>query len=247
MKAPKLLISRRTVLGHAVNGVGALTLTSLLQNDLFAKPGIDAQPAQFAPRAKRVIYLWMSGGPSQIDTFDPKPDINKLAKEKANVTEAPFKFQEYGQSGTVVSELLPHISKHVDDLCVIRSMQGDTNTHEHAQTFTFTGVAQNNSPVPTLGNWVVYGLGCESKNLPALVSLGEMNPTPAEPYFLPAWTAGVMLKNKDKQKKGEKDPIIPNLTNTWLTRAQQRQQLDFIQRMNRAYLQGRTTGIPLGV
>ena len=241
MKAPKLLISRRTVLGHAVNGVGALTLTSLLQNDLFAKPGIDAQPAQFAPRAKRVIYLWMSGGPSQIDTFDPKPDINKLAKEKANVTEAPFKFQEYGQSGTVVSELLPNIARHVDDLCVIRSMQGDTNTHEHAQTFTFTGVAQNNSPVPTLGNWVVYGLGCESKNLPALVSLGEMNPTPAEPYFLPAWTAGVMLKNKDKQKKGEEDPIIPNLTNTWLTRAQQRQQLDFIQRMNRTYLQGRTT------
>ena len=91
MKAPKLLISRRTALGHAVNGVGALTLTSMLQNDLFAKPGIDAQPAQFAPRAKRVIYLWMSGGPSQIDTFDPKPDINKLANEKPNVTEAPFK------------------------------------------------------------------------------------------------------------------------------------------------------------
>lgn len=241
MNAGETLITRRTALGHAVNGVGALTLTSLLQNDLVAKPGIDARAAQFAPRAKRVIYLWMSGGPSQIDTFDPKPDINKLAKEKPNVTEAPFQFREHGQSGTEVSELLPHIAHHVDDLCVIRSMQGDTNTHEHAQTFTFTGVAQNKSPVPTLGNWVVYGLGCESKNLPALVSLGEMNPSPAEPYFLPAWTAGVMLRNKDKQKPGEEEPVVPNLNNAWLTREQQRRQLDLIQRLNRSHLQGRTT------
>ena len=241
MNAGETLITRRTALGHAVNGVGALTLTSLLQNDLVAKPGIDARAAQFAPRAKRVIYLWMSGGPSQIDTFDPKPDINKLAKEKPNVTEAPFQFREHGQSGTEVSELLPHIAHHVDDLCVIRSMQGDTNTHEHAQTFTFTGVAQNKSPVPTLGNWVVYGLGCESKNLPALVSLGEMNPSPAEPYFLPAWTAGVMLRNKDKQKPGEEEPVVPNLNNAWLTREQQRRQLDLIQRLNRSHLQNRTT------
>ena len=92
MNARETLITRRTALGHAVNGVGALTLTSLLQNDLVAKLGIDARAAQFAPRAKRVIYLWMSGGPSQIDTFDPKPDINKLARKSPTSPRRCFSF-----------------------------------------------------------------------------------------------------------------------------------------------------------
>ena len=234
------LISRRSALGSFANGLGALTLTSMLQDELVGAPGaIDAQSSLHTARAKRVIYLWMNGGPSQIDTFDPKPDINKLALEKENVTEAPFRFARHGQSGTWVSELLPHIAERVDDLCVIRSMQGETNTHEHATTFTMTGVPQNKTPIPTIGNWVVYGLGCESKNLPALVSIGQCHPNVAEPYFLPSWTSGVMLNLDKRKKKGQEEPIIANLTNSWLTRQQQAKQLDFLRERNQRHLESR--------
>ena len=234
------LISRRSALGRAANGVSALALTSLLQDSLKASPtpSIDANAGLLPAKAKRVIYLWMKGGPSQMDTFDPKPDINKPAKEKENVTEAPFKFAQYGQSGTWVSELLPHISNHVDDMCVIRSMKGETNTHEHAITFTMTGQPQNKTPVPTIGNWVVYGLGCESQNLPALISIGPSHPDVSEPYFLPAWTGGVNLNIGERKKKDE--PLISNLDNGWLKRDQQRKQLELLNKLNHRHLATRS-------
>ena len=238
------LISRRSALGYAANGLGAMALTSMLQDQLFAgeAPGIDPRPPLHKAKAKRVIFLWMSGGPSQMDTFDPKPELNKLAAEKKDCIEAPFEFKQHGESGLWVSELLPHIAKQADDLCVIRSMKGETNTHEHAQTFVMTGKPQNNTPVPSMGHWVVYGLGCESENLPAFVSIGqEINPKVSEPYFLPAWTQGTMLSDERRVKKGKEQPLIPNIDNQWLTRDQQRQQLDLIQRMNRDHLAGRTT------
>ena len=116
----RVLISRRSLLGHSANGLGAMALTALLQNELAAAPGsaagIHARPGHHPARAKRVIFLWMSGGPSQIDTFDPKPTINKLAAEKENVTEAPFKFSQHGESGMWVSELPPHIDRQADNL-----------------------------------------------------------------------------------------------------------------------------------
>lgn len=244
----KPLISRRSLLGRSANGVGALALTSMLQDSLLANPapttpGITARSGHHSAKAKRVIFLWMSGGPSQIDTFDPKPDINKLAAEKENVTEAPFKFQQHGESGLWVSELLPNIARHADDLCVIRSMKGETNTHEHAQTFVMTGVPQNNTPVPTMGHWLVYGLGCESENLPAFVSVGQnVNPDVANSYFLPAWTQGVVLNDekKKKTKSGEPAPLISNLANNWLSPQQQRQQLDLLRKMNEAHAASRT-------
>lgn len=241
------LISRRSVLGHSANGLGALALTSMLQDSLLADPskppGINARQGHHPAKAKRVIFLWMSGGPSQIDTFDPKPDINKLAAEKKNVTEAPFKFQQHGDSGLWVSELLPNIAQHADDLCVIRSMKGETNTHEHAQTFVMTGVPQNKTPVPTMGHWLVYGLGCESENLPAFVSVGQnVNPDVSNSYFLPAWTQGVVLNDekKKKSKSGGPPPLISNLKNNWLSPKQQRTQLDLLRRMNEAHASQRT-------
>ncbi len=235
------LISRRSFLGYNVNGAATLALTHLLQNSLSANettPSIRARPGHHPAKAKRVIWLWMSGGPSQIDTFDPKPDINRLAAERRDVTEAPFKFSQHGQSGMWISELLPNIARHADDLCVIRSMKGDTNTHEHAQTFVFTGVAQNGTPVPTIGNWVVWGLGCESENLPAYVSIGETNPRVSDNFFLPAWTQGSQLNHGGRGGRG-RDQLISNLGNRWLSPQQQRQQLDFLQRMNDAHAQSR--------
>lgn len=236
------LISRRSFLGRHVNGAATLALTSLLQDSLANEettPSIAARPGHHPARAKRVIFLWMSGGPSQIDTFDPKPDINRLATERRDVTEAPFKFSRHGQSGMWISELLPHIARHADDLCVIRSMKGDTSVHEHAQTFVFTGVPQHGSPVPTIGNWVVWGLGSESDNLPAYVSIGESNPKVSENFFLPAWTQGSQLNHGGRRARGQ-DQLISNLGNRWLSPDQQRRQLDFLQRMNASHAQTRT-------
>jgi len=246
------LISRRSALGHCANGLGAMALTSMLQNELSAADqsaaapsgiarGINAHPGHHAARAKRVIFLWMNGGPAQMDTFDPKPKINDLARKKENVTEAPFKFKQYGESGMWISELLPHIAQVADDLCVIRSMKGETNTHEHATTFVMTGVPQNNTPVPTIGSWVVYGLGCESENLPALMSIGQIHPKISQTFFLPAWTQGVMLHHdrEKKPKPGQTIPLISNISNGWLSRKQQRAQLDLLQKMNRQHAQGR--------
>ncbi len=242
-----VLISRRSMLGRGAGGLGAIALTSLLQDQLVADAGraaggIAARHGHHPARAKRIIFLWMSGGPSQMDTFDPKPAINKLAAEKQNVTEAPFKFKQHGQSGMWVSELLPHIAQQADNLCVIRSMKGETNTHEHAQTFVMTGVPQNNTPVPTIGHWLVYGLGCESENLPAFVSIGQKtNPDVTQSFFLPAWTQGVVLGDEQakKSKTGEPAPLISNLNNSWLSRQQQRKQLDLLQKMNAAHANGR--------
>ncbi len=235
----KPLISRRTALGHYANGLGTLALTSMLQNELSHGSDLDPRPGTHKAKAKRVIFLWMSGGPSQMDTFDPKPAINDLAKKKPNVTEAPFKFERRGKSGLWVSELLPHIAQHADDLCVIRSMKGETNTHEHAQTFVMTGVPQNNSPVPTIGSWIVYGLGSESKNLPALVSLDQSNPNVSETFFLPAWTQGTVLNLNKKKKKGKELPLIPNINNKWLSPEQQRKQLDLLLKMNELHRKSR--------
>lgn len=239
------LISRRSLMGRSVNELGAVALTTRLQDQLVASDstsmGINARPGHHAAKAKRVIFLWMSGGPSQIDTFDPKPAINKLAAEKKNVTEAPFKFSQHGESGMWVSELLPNIARHADDLCVIRSMKGETNTHEHAQTFVMTGVPQNKTPVPTIGNWVVYGLGCESQNLPALMSIGQVHPKISESFFLPAWTQGTMLHHdRDKKaKRSETIPLISNLKNDWLSPEQQRMQLELLKRMNASHARTR--------
>ena len=246
------LISRRSALGRSFNGLGTIALTSMLQDNLLANEQIqpatiEARPGHHAPKAKRVIFLWMSGGPSQIDTFDPKPAINQLAKEKENVTEAPFQFAQHGESGMWVSELLPHIAKHSDDLCVIRSMKGETNTHEHAQTFVMTGQPQNKTPVPTIGNWVVYGLGCESENLPALICIGQKtNPDVSESYFLPAWTQGVVLNDDRGKKKKTGDQLILNLKNNWLSQDQQRQQLDLLRKMNESHASSRSSDDRLG-
>ena len=236
------LISRRSALGRCANGLGAITLTSMLQDQLVADDqgapgapaGINAHLGHHKARAKRVIFLWMSGGPSQMDTFDPKPKINELAAKKENVTEAPFKFKQHGQSGMWVSELLPHIAQQADDLCVIRSMKGETNTHEHAQTFIMTGVPQNNTPVPTIGSWVVYGLGSESRNLPALISIGQIHPKISESFFpSPMALPTIRFRPNSEKQVVIKSPIpespikvfglAPILTPKWLISKIQRE------------------------
>jgi hypothetical protein len=195
--------SRRHFLGRMSLGFGALAFNALGRLDAVAgKPVIDPmQPfatrtPPLAPRAKSVIFLFMVGGPSQVDTFDYKPELQKLAgkptpasirkaldgSKHANVFHgckdqllaSPFKWTQHGQSGMWVSDLFPNVAKHVDDLCFIHSMQADSNNHAPASYQLHTGVVQPGKA--SLGSWVTYGLGTENQDLPGYVMLFDAGP-----------------------------------------------------------------------
>jgi hypothetical protein len=195
--------SRRQFLGGMSAGFGALALHALTRLDAAEPKNIvdplrpfAVRPPQFAPRAKSVIFLFMVGGPSQVDTFDYKPELQKLggkpvpaslrkaveATKHANVFHgckdemlaSPFKFSQHGQSGMWVSELYPHVSRHVDDLCFIHSLQADSNNHAPASYQLHTGDVRPGKA--SLGSWVTYGLGTENQDLPGYVMLFDAGP-----------------------------------------------------------------------
>jgi hypothetical protein len=207
---PANLLSRRQLLRRGL-GIGTAALAGLLAKDglLFAASGekITVRGRQIAPRAKRVIYLYMAGGPSHVDTFDPKPTLSQLnggdvpesiAKyvprikrggSLKNLMASPFKFANHGQSGTPVSELFPHTAKLVDDLCIIRSMHHRTPVHGQGECVMLTGTEMGDRP--SLGSWVTYGLGSENDNLPWFVAM-NMNTHPALPAQASGWEAGFL-------------------------------------------------------
>ena len=198
--------SRRRFLHQMGTGFGALALSAMWRMDAQAagKPAVEldplnpfaARPPHFAPRAKSVIFLFMVGGPSHVDTFDYKPELQKLngkpvpdsirkavnATKFANVFHgckdelmgSPYKFSQHGQSGLWVSELYPQIAEHADDLCVIHSMQADSNNHAPASYQLHTGDIRPGKA--SLGSWVTYGLGTENQDLPGYVMLFEAGP-----------------------------------------------------------------------
>jgi hypothetical protein len=203
---PAAIPSRRDFLLRSGAGFGALALTALLQSESRAAtahaPRIDPlnpflpRPPHFAPRAKSVIFLYLVGGPSQVDTFDYKPTLQKLAGKpvptsirktveatrfanvfhgcKDELLASPFSFKQFGQSGTWVSELYPHLAHHVDDLCFIHSLQADSNNHGPASYQMHTGDVRPGKA--SLGSWVTYGLGTENQDLPGYVLLFEAGP-----------------------------------------------------------------------
>ncbi len=213
-------ISRREFLARSANGFGAVALASLVNESVDGATKISPVPAQdplapkqphFRPRARSVIFLYMDGGPSQVDTFDPKPRLNKehgqpiKAKVQATqfdnigkVLKSPWKFQQYGQSGIPVSELFPHTAKHVDDICVIRSMTANFPEHTNANYFLHTGFGLQGRP--SMGAWAGYGLGTECRDLPGFIVLngGLIPPGGLACFhngFLPASYQGSVFKN----------------------------------------------------
>src|SRR5262245_29424256 len=179
--------TRRTFLGRTTTGIGVMALASLLDRDLLAHPSPTRGEGERGPKAKRVIFLFQSGGPSQIDLFDPKPKLNELTGkpmpeslvkgervaqlqgQKLVCMGTRYKFQKYGQAGADISELLPWTAKMVDDITIIRSMQTEAINHDPAVTFFQTGNQQPGRP--TMGAWLSYGLGSDTKDLPAFVVL----------------------------------------------------------------------------
>ena len=207
------------------------------------------------PRAKRVIFIFMQGGPSHVDTFDYKSVLQKrngqmhtfddarvLAKTRKviqhRIFESPWKFKQYGQCGQHVSELFPHIAKRVDDLCFIKGMHTDGVAHGPATLFLHTGSI--NLIRPSVGSWVLYGLGTESENLPGFVtiqpSMGNGGPRNFGNAFLPAMYQGTQV---GRAGVSAKEAFIRNLKNPVLSLAEQQQQLEALNRVNAAQMAGR--------
>jgi len=172
------------MLARCANGFGGVALASLLANEAGAKPTnpLAPKPPHFAPKAKSIIFLYMDGGPASMDTFDPKPRLTKengkpfgLKMEatqfnsRGNTLGSPWKFKNYGQAGIPISDLFPHVAKHADKLCVIRSMTSNFSEHTTANYFLHTGFGQVGRP--SMGSWFNYGLGTANQNLPGFIVL----------------------------------------------------------------------------
>ena len=244
-----LTIDRRKMLGCLAGGFGAVGLATLLGESAAAgSTGAKLTLPHHAPRAKRVIFLFMNGGPSQIDTFDPKPELarwegkrlpvldqntNKLLgkpRPLGNAFPSPWKFAKYGESGLDVSELFPHVARHADDLCLIRSMCCDSFFHAQGTLEMMTGSGLFLRP--SMGSWLTYGLGTENRDLPGFVVLGNVmgNVDATKVFssaFLPAEFQGTRLANL-------KEPI-PNLKSP-LADEEQRARLDVMQQLNARHL-----------
>lgn len=244
---------RRSFFSTAGIGLGTIALNAMLQDELAASnPGATiVQQPHFASSVKSVIFLFMSGGPGHMDTWDPKPLLSKMDGEfvpesiGANVPNiprsgvhsklmaSPFAFKKYGNSGIEVSDLLPHTAQHVDDLCVIRSLNHRIPVHGPAENFTLTGSSLGERP--SLGGWVTYGLGSEARDLPGFIVLSSNSsgPAPQRPGwgsgFLPARFQGTQLDDQ----RGVPYSKLPDLYSV----ADRREQLDFIRSMNRQHLQ----------
>src|SRR5213082_2356177 len=239
-------------------GMGFLGLTSLLQSAAMTAPvpGLNAvspllpKAPQFPVKAKRVIHLFMNGGPSHVDTFDPKPLLNKYHGQPlptANLrTErktgaafgSPFKFQKYGKSGIEVSELFQHTAQHIDDIAVIRSMHADVPNHEPSLLLLNCGDARQVRP--SLGSWVTYGLGSENQNLPGFIAMcpGGYPIQESQNWqsaFLPGAYQGTYIDTQHQTL----ERLIESIRNTTVSREQQRQQLDLLQQLNQRHLERR--------
>ncbi len=252
------LRSRRGFLQNVAGGIGAAALGELLTADGLtaasgAKNVLAPRPPHFAPKAKHVIYMFMEGGPSQYELFDPKPELAKwdgkslppemtkdmklaFIKPTAKVMASRFAFKRWGESGMQLSELAPHLGSVADDICLIRSMRTDAFNHHPGQLLLFSGSIVPGRP--TLGAWTLYGLGSESENLPGFVVLtsGKGTSGGASNFssgFLPSHYQGTLLRNQG-------DPILYLSNPPGVSREGQRSTLDFVNDMNR--MRRRETG-----
>ncbi len=252
----QLLLTRRHFFGRAATGIGAAALGSLLNPGMLAArgagaPGVVLGKPHFPPKAKRVIYLFMAGGPSQIDLFDHKPRLASLHKSELPasvrmgqritgmtsgqsslpVVNSMFKFAQHGKSGTWVSELLPHTASVVDDLCVIKTVTTEAINHDPAITYIQTGF--QNPGRPCVGSWLSYGLGSANENLPAFVVMISSGRESDQPLFARLWSAGFMESQyQGVQFRGGGDPVLYLSNPPGITPESRREALDTLAELN---------------
>ncbi len=247
---PATPISRRSMLQRSAGGFGYLVLQAMIARagGAVVNP-LAARAPHFAASAKRVVFLFMKGGPSHVDTFDPKPLLQRddgkpypfkqprvQFAETGKLLKSPWSFREHGRSGLPVSELFPHVARHVDELCIVRSVHGTNPAHGGAVLKLHTG--SDTQVRPSMGSWVLYGLGSENGNLPGFITIcptlahGGVNNWGAA--FLPAHCQGTPIGNASVPAD---KAVVRHMGGDSMSRAVQRRQLDFLAGMNRGHLE----------
>jgi hypothetical protein len=255
-----LPLCRRELLRRGGMGLGMLGLAGVLADQGLLLPAARAEPTNTAPlapkkphfpgKAQRVVHLFMNGGPSHVDTFDPKPLLERFhgkpltspnlrtERKTAGALRSPFAFRKYGHSGIEVSELFARTAEHIDDICVIRSMHADVPNHEPSLMLMNCG--DGRLPRPSMGAWITYGLGSENQNLPGFVAMcpggypivGTQNWRSA---FLPGAYQGTYIDSQHTDVR----KLIENINNPAIPPREQRRQLDLVQRLNQRHLEER--------
>jgi hypothetical protein len=248
-------ISRRELIMRSGVGMGVLGLAGLCgqavaDDQVGSRSPLAPKKPHFKPRAKHVIHIFCNGGASQVDTFDPKPMLDKHAGKKlpydnlkterktGTCFPSPYKFAQHGESGIPVSELFPHTARHIDDMCVIRSMHANVPNHEPSLLLMNCG--ESTLPRPSMGSWLTYGLGTENQNLPGFVVMspggypikGAQNWQSA---FLPGIYQGTFLDTKHRSV----EKLIANIRNKNITLDDQRRQLDTLGQLNKLHREQR--------
>lgn len=240
------MIGRREALRLIGAGFGTLGLAEMLKRTATSNP-LAPQVPHFPAKAKHVIFLYLNGGMSQVDTFDPKTALAKYDgqplpgpkirtdRASGNLMQSPFRFQKHGQSGIEVSEIFPKLGASIDDFCVIRSMHSDTGNHGPSMLLMNCGHQLPGRP--SLGSWVTYGLGSENENLPGFVVLCPgypvMGPTLWSSAFLPNSYQGLHVRNSETAP----EKLIHNIRNNQLSPLEQQRQLALLDKLDRSYLQ----------
>jgi hypothetical protein len=250
-------LTRRDLLRRSGMGVAALGLADLLagQGLLEAAPSglaspLAPRPPHFPAKAKRVIHLFMNGGPSHIDTFDPKPALARYAgrplpmpnlrteRRTGAAFPSPFPFQRYGQSGIEVSDLFPHVARSIDDIAVIRSVHADVPNHEPSLMLMNCGEARLIRP--SMGSWVTYGLGSENQNLPGFIAMCPGGyPIQETQNWQAAFLPGAFQGTYIDTQHTNLERLIENIRNRSITPVQQRRQLDLLQQINERHHRSR--------
>ncbi|MEI6324441.1 MAG: DUF1501 domain-containing protein [Gemmataceae bacterium] len=242
------LLSRRQWLGRMGMGMGGLGLAPLLAtNQARALNPLEPRGPHFPGKAKRVIHLFMNGGPSHVDTFDPKPELTRqhgklLARPNLGTERktgaalaSPFPFQKHGQSGLEISSLFPHVARMADELCVIRSMHGDVPNHEPSLLLLNCGDARQIRP--SMGSWVTYGLGAENQNLPGFITMcPDGYPIQETQNWHSAFLPGAFQGTYINTRQTDIDKLVENIKNAKIPLPQQRRQLDLVAKLNARHL-----------
>ena len=240
-------VSRREMLSQCANGFGAIALAAMMADESRAAGAgqddnspLSPKDSHFEPKVRNVIFLYMDGGVSQVDTFDPKPELDRqngkpfptrIEKTQfnniGNTLASPWQFQQYGKSGIPVSDLFPHVGQHVDDLAVIRSMVSQFPEHTNANYFLHTGHGQQGRP--SMGSWVGYGLGSECQELPGFVIL---NSGLIPPGGLDNFNSGFLPASYQGSVFAAQDPPVSNIRRTEQTAELQQRKLALLQRLD---------------
>jgi hypothetical protein len=260
--APKLedrFLTRRDFLGRCGMGFGMLGLANLLAPDVLTAALTESDTKAISPlapkaphfpaKAKRVIHIFANGGPSHLDTFDPKPMLTKLhgqqlpmenlktERKTGAAFKSPFTFKKYGQSGIEVSELFSHVAEHIDDIAVIRSMHADVPNHEPSLMLMNCGDAR--LPRPSMGSWITYGLGTENQNLPGFVSMCPGYPIQESQNWQSAFLPGIFQGTHINTKHEKVEQLIEHIKNNSLSLDEQRRQLELLRQLNERHARRR--------